>query len=95
MRLSHFTCQTLWNTSFEVVFQNIIGYGWQAARSEWQYRSHPYNAVRTGLGGGWKYRTNVYAACSGGVVVVVLGDLVAWRHFVRASRGPLSVLLSS
>jgi len=58
--------------------------------------SHPYNAGRAGLGwgGGW-LRGNVYAASSGCVVVLVLGDLVTWRHSVRASRGPLSVLLSS
>ena len=48
-----------------------------------QYRSHPYSAVRTGLGGGWKYRTNVYDACSGGVVVVVLGDLVTLEAFCK------------
>jgi hypothetical protein len=45
-------------------------------------------------GGGW-LRGNVYAAGSGCVVILVLGDLVPWRHSVRASRGPLSVLLSS
>jgi hypothetical protein len=28
-----------------------------------------------------------------GIGVLVLGDLVTWRHLVRASRGPLSVLL--
>ena len=44
-------------------------------------------------GGGW-IRGNVYAASSDCVVVLALRDLVAWRHFVRASRGPLSVLLS-
>jgi hypothetical protein len=53
MRLSHFICQTLWNTSFYVVFQTIISCGWQAAGSEWPYRSHPYNAGRARLGGGW------------------------------------------
>jgi len=36
---------------------------------------------------------HVYAACRGYVVVLVLGDLVTRRHLVRASRGPLSVLL--
>ena len=58
--------------------------------------SHSYNAGRAGLGwvGGW-LRGNVYAASSDCVVVLALGDLVAWRHFVRASRGPLSVLFSS
>ncbi len=29
----------------------------------------------------------------GCVAVIGLGDLVTWRHFVRASRGQLSVLL--
>ena len=53
MRMSHFICQTLWNTSFYVVFQTIISCGWQAAGSEWPYRSHPYNAGRARLGGGW------------------------------------------
>ena len=33
---------------------------------------------------------NVYDACSDCVVVLALGDLVSWRHFVRASRGPPS-----
>ena len=58
--------------------------------------SHPYNAGRAepGWGGGW-LRGNVYDASSDCVVVLALGDLVAWRHSVRASRGPLSVLLSS
>jgi hypothetical protein len=37
----------------------------------------------------------VYDASSGCVVVLALGDLVTWRHSVRDSRGPLSVLLSS
>jgi hypothetical protein len=37
----------------------------------------------------------VYAASSDCVVILALGDLVTWRHFVRASRGPLSFLLSS
>ena len=57
--------------------------------------SRSYNAGRAGLGwaSGW-LRGNVYAASSDCVVVLALGDLVAWRHFVRASRGPLSVLLS-
>jgi len=40
-------------------------------------------------GGGW-IRGNVYAVSSDCVVVLALGDLVAWRHFVRASRGQLS-----
>ncbi len=31
--------------------------------------------------GGGKHRTNVYAACSGDVVVVVLGDLVTLEAF--------------
>ena len=34
---------------------------------------------RTRRGG--KHRTNVYAACSGGVVVVALRDLVAWEFY--------------
>ena len=56
--------------------------------------SRSYNAGRAGLGwaGGW-LRGNVYAASSDCVVVLALRDLVAWRHFVRASRGALSVLL--
>ena len=56
--------------------------------------SHSDNAGRAGLGwaSGW-LRGNVYAASSDCVVVLALRDLVAWRHFVRASRGPLSVLL--
>jgi len=33
--------------------------------------------------GGRKHRTNVYAACSGGVVVVVLGDLVTLEAFCK------------
>jgi len=36
-----------------------------------------------GWGGGTKHRTNVYAACSGGVVVVVLGDLVTLEAFCK------------
>ncbi len=45
--------------------------------------SHSYNAGRVGLRwmGGWT-RGNVYDACSDCVVVLVLGDLVAWRHSV-------------
>ena len=38
MLMSHFICQTLWNTSFEVVFQTIISHGWQVTESQWQYR---------------------------------------------------------
>jgi len=37
--------------------------------------------------GGGRHRENVYAACSDCVVVLALGDLVAWRHFVRRPRG--------
>ena len=37
---------------------------------------------RTRRGVGW-LRTNVYAACSGGVVVVVLGDLVTLEAFCK------------
>ena len=51
--------------------------------------------VQAGLRwGGW-LRTNVYAACRGYVVVLVLGDLVTRRHFVRGleGAGPLSFLL--
>jgi hypothetical protein len=47
--------------------------------------SHSYSAGRAGLG--WMcglLRGNVYAACSDCVVVLALGDLVAWRHFVWA-----------
>ena len=45
--------------------------------------------------GGGRHRENVYAACRGYVVVLVLGDLVTRRHFREvASRGPLSFLLS-
>jgi hypothetical protein len=33
-------------------------------------------------GGGW-FTGNVYVACSDCVVVLALGDLVTWRHFVR------------
>ena len=40
-------------------------------------------------------RANVYSASSDCVVVLTLGDLVAWRHYVMVSRGHLSVLLSS
>jgi hypothetical protein len=36
---------------------------------------------RTRRGG--KHRTNVYVACSGGVVVVVLGDLVTLEAFCK------------
>ena len=40
--------------------------------------------------GGGKHRTNVYAACSGGVVVVVLGDLVTleafWKGLERSTQ---------
>jgi hypothetical protein len=43
--------------------------------------------------GGW-LRTDVYAASSDCVVILALGDLVTCRHFVRASRGQLSFLLS-
>ena len=47
--------------------------------------AHPYKAGRAGLGwmSGWLQR-NVYDACRGCVVVLALGDLVAWRHFVWA-----------
>jgi len=41
---------------------------------------------RTRRGVGW-LRTNVYAACSGGVVVVVLGDLVTLEAFCKRPRG--------
>jgi hypothetical protein len=58
--------------------------------------SHPYNAGRAqdsdGGGGGW-LRTDVYAACSGGVVVVALRDLVACEFSVRRPRGGRSVIL--
>jgi hypothetical protein len=37
--------------------------------------------VQAGLGWGGGLRTNVYAACSGGVVVVALRDLVAWEFY--------------
>jgi hypothetical protein len=45
------------------------------------------------MGGG--STEHVYAACSGYVVVLVLGDLVTRRHFVRGleGAGPLSFLL--
>jgi hypothetical protein len=33
MLMSHFICQTRWNTSFEVVFQTIISHGWQVTGS--------------------------------------------------------------
>jgi len=33
--------------------------------------------------GGRKHRTNVYAACSGGVVVVALGSLVTLEAFCQ------------
>jgi hypothetical protein len=58
--------------------------------------SHSYNAGRAGFGwvGGW-LKGNVYATSSDCVEVLTLADLVAWRHPVRASRGPLSILLSS
>jgi hypothetical protein len=51
--------------------------------------SHPYNAGRAGLGcggGGW-FTGNVYVACSDCVVVLALGNLVTWRHFVRGLEG--------
>ena len=44
--------------------------------------------------GGW-LRTNVYDACSGGVVVVALRDLVAREFSVRRPRGGRSVVLLS
>jgi hypothetical protein len=46
--------------------------------------AHSYNTDRAGLGWmiGWS-RGNVYTACSDCVVVLTLGDLVAWRHSVR------------
>ncbi len=47
--------------------------------SQWQYREDS--------DGGGHYRTNVYDACSGGVVVVVLGDLVTLEAFCKRSRG--------
>ena len=47
---------------------------------------------RTRRGG--EHRINVYAACSGGVVVVVLGDLVTWRHFVRGLEGATQLFIS-
>ena len=34
--------------------------------------------------GGGRHRENVYAACRGYVVVLALGDLVAWRHFTQS-----------
>jgi hypothetical protein len=37
--------------------------------------------------GGGRHRENVYAACRGYVVVLVLGDLVTRRHFVRGLEG--------
>ena len=37
--------------------------------------------------GGGRHRENVYAACRGDVVVLVLGDLVTRRHFVRGLEG--------
>ena len=46
--------------------------------------------------GGGRHRENVYAACSDCVVVLALrrpSSLEAFRE--KASRGPLSVLLSS
>ena len=44
-------------------------------------------------GVGW-LQADVYAACSGGVVVVVLGDLVTWRHFVRGLEGATQPFIS-
>ena len=41
--------------------------------------------------GGGVHRENVYNACRGYVVVLALGDLVAWRHSVRRPRGCRSV----
>jgi len=87
MRMSHFICQTLWNTSFQVVFQTIISYGWQAMESQWHYREDS--------DGGGNYRTNVYTACSDGVVIVALRDLVVWEFSVRRPRGGRSVILLS
>ena len=58
--------------------------------------SHPYNAGRaqdSDGGGGGGLRTDVYAACSGGVVVVALRDLVACEFSVRRPRGGRSVIL--
>ena len=42
-------------------------------------------------GGGW-LRTDVYAACSGCVVVLALRELVAWEFSVRRSRGGRSAV---
>ena len=57
------------------------------------------NTGRVGLGlshgwGGvfWSWGT-VYDACSDCVVIVVLGDLVAWRHFVRGLEGAAQLFI--
>ena len=44
------------------------------------------------MGGGW-LRGIVCAACSDCVVVLVLGDLVAWRHFVRDLEGAAQLFI--
>ena len=35
----------------------------------------------------------MYDACSDCVVIVVLGDLVAWRHFVRGLEGAAQLFI--
>ena len=87
-------------------FEAVIGYECQE-RSNPPF-SHSYDTYNTfkvlqskwvsgkaRLGWGAGHRENVYAASRDCVVILVLGvgDLVPWRHSVRASRGPLSVLL--
>jgi hypothetical protein len=43
--------------------------------------------------GGGSHRENVYAACRGYVVVLVLGDLVTRSHFVRGLEGAAQLFI--